>query len=99
MAANSKSLFRVCVYVRVCVCVHVRAPEQSSCTLVEVGEAALGLLAPGFFFLILIPGTGAELRASRKPVDSMAAGDNHTAVNGRVHPSEGGGAWTHAVLG
>lgn len=45
-------------------------------TLLEVGETALvpaGLLVPGFFFLILIPGTGAEFRASRKPVHSIAA--------------------------
>lgn len=43
------------------------------CTLLDVGDPAFGLLAPGFFFLILIPGTGAEFRASRKPVDSIAA--------------------------
>lgn len=45
-------------------------------TLLVVGETALALVAeaaPGFFFLILMPGTGAELRASRKPVHSMAA--------------------------
>lgn len=42
-------------------------------TLLDVGDPAFGLLVPGFFFLILIPGTGAELRASRKPVDSIAA--------------------------
>lgn len=45
-------------------------------TLFVVGDTALALgvaAAPGFFFLILMPGTGAELRASRKPVHSMAA--------------------------
>lgn len=36
-------------------------------TLLDVGETALG-----FFFLILIPGTGAELSASRKPKLSIA---------------------------
>lgn len=44
-------------------------------TLLDVGDAAFGLLEPGFFFLILIPGTGAEFRASRKPVDSIAGQD------------------------
>lgn len=42
----------------------------------EVGEAAFvcaGLVAAAdFFFLILIPGTGAEFRASRNPVPSIA---------------------------
>ena len=43
-------------------------------TLFEVGETALVLAGlPGFFFLILIPGTGAEFRASKKPVHSIAA--------------------------
>lgn len=40
----------------------------------EVGETALGSLPSfPFFFLILMPGTGAEFRASRKPVPSRAA--------------------------
>lgn len=44
--------------------------------MLDVGETALvlaGLTAPAFFFLILMPGTGAEFRASRKPVHSIAA--------------------------
>lgn len=36
-------------------------------TLLVVGETAFG-----FFFLILMPGTGAELRASKNPVASIA---------------------------
>lgn len=36
--------------------------------MAEVGETTLVL----DFFLILMPGTGAELRASKKPVHSMA---------------------------
>lgn len=56
-------------------------------TLLVVGDTALALgvaAAPGFFFLILMPGTGAELRASRKPVHSMAAaGTRHTEVRSR----------------
>lgn len=46
------------------------------CTLLDVGETALALgevPALAFFFLILIPGTGAEFRASRNPVHSIAA--------------------------
>lgn len=58
-------------------------------TLLVVGETALALgtaAAPGFFFLILIPGTGAELRASRKPVHSMAAaGTQQTGVRPGGH--------------
>lgn len=53
-----------------------RAVSDEHRTLLVVGETALALVAegaPGFFFLILMPGTGAELRASRKPVHSMAA--------------------------
>lgn len=45
-------------------------------TLLEVGETALALdgeLPLDFFFLILMPGTGAEFRASRNPVHSIAA--------------------------
>lgn len=44
-------------------------------TLLVVGETALliGEVALSFFFLILIPGTGAEFRASRNPVASIAA--------------------------
>lgn len=44
--------------------------------MLVVGETAFVLVAvlvPGFFFLILIPGTGAEFRASRNPVHSIAA--------------------------
>lgn len=41
---------------------------DGSPTLAEVGEETLVL----DFFLILMPGTGAELRASKKPVHSMA---------------------------
>lgn len=59
------------------------------CTLLDVGELALVVVlgvvpAPDFFFLILIPGTGAEFRASRNPVHSIAAvrtqesGEHHT---------------------
>lgn len=49
-------------------------------TLLVVGETALELaveLPPGFFFLILMPGTGAEFKASRNPVHSIAAGRRH----------------------
>lgn len=45
-------------------------------TLLDVGDTALVfavVLLLGFFFLILMPGTGAEFRASRNPVHSMAA--------------------------
>lgn len=45
-------------------------------TLLDVGETALVLVGAAvldFFFLILMPGTGAEFRASRNPVASMAA--------------------------
>lgn len=48
---------------------------RSVSTLLVVGETALALavvLALAFFFLILIPGTGAEFRASRNPVHSIA---------------------------
>lgn len=44
-------------------------------TLLDVGETTLVFVvaaAPGFFFLILIPGTGAEFRASKNPVHSIA---------------------------
>lgn len=34
-------------------------------------------LPPGFFFLILMPGTGAEFKASRNPVHSIAAVRRH----------------------
>lgn len=49
---------------------------RSVSTLLDVGETTLVLgvvLVPAFFFLILIPGTGAEFRASRNPVHSIAA--------------------------
>lgn len=73
----------MCTLVEVCVCTLV---VVCVCTLVEVGEAAFALLLPGFFFLILIPGTGAELRASRKPVDSMAAmRQSHSCQSASVH--------------
>lgn len=62
-------------------------------TLVDVGEAAFALVAPAFFFLILIPGTGAELRASRKPVDSMAAARQSHSCESASAP-----VWTCAGL-
>lgn len=67
-------------------------------TLLVVGETALALgvaAAPGFFFLILMPGTGAELRASRKPVHSMAAVGTRqtrgqaTAVQRQIRQTDG----------
>lgn len=59
--------------------------EKKKKTLLEVGETALG-----FFFLILIPGTGAELSASRKPRLSIANGMNkqnktHLKQTGKLH--------------
>lgn len=65
-------------------------------TLLEVGETALvlaGVPLLDFFFLILIPGTGAEFRASRNPVHSMAAEEERVDKSSESHSS-----WISAIL-
>lgn len=57
----------LCISFRIIIIIKKNNNNNFKTTLLEVGEAALG-----FFFLILIPGTGAELRASRKPKLSIA---------------------------
>lgn len=57
-------------------CMRMLGELRLTVTLLVVGETALacvGELLAFFFFLILIPGTGAEFKASKKPVHSIAA--------------------------
>ena len=62
-------------------------------TLVAVGDSTF------FFFLILMPGMGAELRASRKPRPSMAMGEvNISRVSPMGSPKRLWGHPDHGVI-
>lgn len=65
-------------------------------TLLEVGDTALPL---DDFFLILMPGIGAELRASKKPVHSMAEEEEEEDEPGEKQTLKGwgGGGQDHVT--